>query len=108
VGELVDPTGFEPVFFYVRVVAGQLYFFFFFSESICLTMTIWAQKDIDFIPNISYPYLMKHKDDIYFYFAFVICLGFAIILISLGAMDSRNQKFLQEMVVNKPVLRFEF
>jgi hypothetical protein len=66
---------------------------------------------------------MKHKDDIYFYFAFAMCLGFTIILLSLGAMDSRNkklqaqidelrvlfnEKFLQEMVVNKPVLRFEF
>jgi hypothetical protein len=66
---------------------------------------------------------MKYKDDIYFYFAFAMCLGFTIILLSLGAMDSRNkklqaqvdelrilfnQKFLQEMVVNKPTVRFEF
>jgi len=34
VGELVDPTGFEPVFFYVRVVAGQLYSFFFLPAKV--------------------------------------------------------------------------
>jgi hypothetical protein len=66
---------------------------------------------------------MKHKDDIYFYFAFTMCLGFTIILLSLGSMDSRNkklqaqvdelrvlfnEKFLEEMVVNKPTIRFEF
>jgi hypothetical protein len=75
---------------------------------------------IDLSLNISYPHPMKHKDDIYFYFAFVICIGFTIILLSLGAMDSRNkklqaqidelrvlfnQKFLQEMAVNKPYPR---
>jgi hypothetical protein len=63
---------------------------------------------------------MKHKDDIYFYFAFVICLGFTIILLSIAALDSRNkklqaqidelrilfnQKFLQEMVINNPTIR---
>jgi hypothetical protein len=63
---------------------------------------------------------MKHKDDIYFYFAFVICLGFTIVLLSIGALDSRNkklqaqidelrilfnQKFLQEMVVTEPNIR---
>jgi hypothetical protein len=83
----------------------------------------WGAFFIDLPLNISYPHPMKHKDDIYFYFAFVICIGFTIILLSLGAMDSRNkklqtqidelrilfnQKFLQEMVVNKPTIRFEF
>jgi hypothetical protein len=63
---------------------------------------------------------MKHKDDINFYFAFVICLGFTIILLSIGAVDNRNkklqvqidelrllfnQKFLQEMVINNPTIR---
>jgi Golgi nucleoside diphosphatase len=66
---------------------------------------------------------MKHQDDIYFYFAFVICIGFTIILLGFGVMDNRNkklqaqidelrvifnQKFLQEMIVNKPTVRFEF
>lgn len=54
---------------------------------------------------------------------FVICLGFTITLLAVAMLDSKNkklqtevdelrllfnEKFVQEMVVNKPVVRFEF
>jgi hypothetical protein len=61
------------------------------------------------------------KSDIFF--MFIYCLGFLIMLLAIVSLkqDIRNvktetdelrllfnQKFLQEMAVNKPVVRFEF
>ena len=57
------------------------------------------------------------------FFMFIYCLGFLIMLLAIVSLkdDIRNvktetdelrllfnEKFLQEMVVNKPVVRFEF
>ena len=63
------------------------------------------------------------KDNMNIYFAFIMSLGFMICLLSIVSVNKENQnlqtqidelhllfneKFLQEMVVNKPVPRFEF
>lgn len=63
------------------------------------------------------------KDNMNIYFAFIMSLGFMICLLAIVSVDKENQnlqtqvdelrllfneKFLQEMVVNKPVVRFEF
>ena len=63
------------------------------------------------------------KDNINIYFTFVVSLGFIICILSIVALTKEtqklqievdelrvlfNQKFLQEMAVNKPTLRFEF
>lgn len=66
---------------------------------------------------------MKTQEDLQFYLMFAICLGFTITLLAVAMLDSKNkklqteidelrllfnEKFVQEMVVNKPVVRFEF
>ena len=63
------------------------------------------------------------KDNMNIYFAFIMSLGFMICLLAIVSVNKENQnlqtqidelrllfneKFLQEMVVNKPVVRFEF
>jgi hypothetical protein len=63
------------------------------------------------------------KDNMNIYFAFIMSIGFMICLLSITSLNKEaqklqcqidelrvlfNQKFLQEMVVNKPVVRFEF
>ena len=63
------------------------------------------------------------KDNINIYFTFVVSLGFIICILSIVALTKEtqklqtevdelrvlfNQKFLQEMVINKPTVRFEF
>jgi hypothetical protein len=63
------------------------------------------------------------KDNMNTYFAFIMSLGFMICLLAIVSVNKENQnlqtqidelrllfneKFLQEMVVNKPVVRFEF
>ena len=63
------------------------------------------------------------KDNMNIYFAFIMSLGLMICLLAIVSVNKKNQnlqtqidelhllfneKFLQEMVVNKPVLRFEF
>ena len=63
------------------------------------------------------------KDNMNIYFAFIMSLGFMICLLAIVSVNKENQnlqtqidelrllfneKFLQEMVVNKPVARFEF
>lgn len=60
------------------------------------------------------------KNNMNIYFGFVMCIGFTIALLALAGIDSRNrnlqtqidelrllfnQKFLQEMVTDKPKLR---
>lgn len=66
---------------------------------------------------------MKTQEDLQFYLMFAICLGFTITLLAVAMLDSKNkklqtevdelrllfnEKFVQEMMVNKPVVRFEF
>jgi hypothetical protein len=66
---------------------------------------------------------MKNNEDINFYIVFIMCLGFTITLISVAILENKNsklrtevdelrllfnEKFVQEMMVNKPVVRFEF
>jgi len=61
------------------------------------------------------------KDNMNIYFAFIMSLGFMICLLAIVSVNKEsqnlqtqidelrvlfNQKFLQEMVVDKPVLRF--
>ena len=63
------------------------------------------------------------KDNMNIYFAFIMSLGFMICLLAIVSVNKENknlqtqidelhllfnQKFLQEMVVNKPTIRFEF
>lgn len=63
------------------------------------------------------------KDNTNIYFAFIMSLGFMICLLAIVSVNKKNQnlqtqidelrlvfnqKFLEEMVVNKPVVRFEF
>ena len=63
------------------------------------------------------------KDNINIYFAFIMSLVFMICLLAIVSVNKENkkletevdelrvlfnQKFLQEMVTNKPSLRFEF
>jgi hypothetical protein len=63
------------------------------------------------------------KDNINIYFAFIMSLGFMICILAIVSVNKENkklqtqidelhllfnQKFLQEMVVNKPTFRFEF
>jgi len=63
------------------------------------------------------------KDNMNIYFAFIMSLGFMICLLAIVSVNKENQnlqtqidelrllfneKFLQEMVVNKPTVRFEF
>ena len=63
------------------------------------------------------------KDNMNIYFAFIMSLGFMICLLAIVSVNKENQKlqtqidelhllfnekFLQEMVVNKPMARFEF
>ena len=63
------------------------------------------------------------KDNINIYFAFIMSLGFMICLLAIVSVNKENQnlqtqidelrllfneKFLQEMVVNKPTVGFEF
>ena len=63
------------------------------------------------------------KDNMNMYFAFIMSLGLMICLLAIVSVNKKNQnlqtqidelhllfneKFLQEMVVNKPVVRFEF
>jgi len=63
------------------------------------------------------------KDNMNIYFAFIMSLGFMICLLAIVSVNKENknlqtqidelqllfnQKFLQEMVTNKPTLRFEF
>jgi len=63
------------------------------------------------------------KDNMNTYFAFIMSLGFMICLLAIVSVNKENQnlqtqidelrilfnqKFLQEMVVNKPTVRFEF
>jgi hypothetical protein len=63
------------------------------------------------------------KDNMNIYFAFIMSLGFMICLLAIVSVNKENQKlqtqidelhllfnqkFLQEMVVNKPTVKFEF
>jgi hypothetical protein len=63
------------------------------------------------------------KDNMNIYFAFIMSLGFMICLLAIVSVNKENQnlqtqidelqvlfnqKFLQEMVTNKPTVRFEF
>jgi len=63
------------------------------------------------------------KDNINIYLAFIMSLGFMICLLAIVSVNKENQnlqtqidelrllfneKFLQEMVTNKPVVRFKF
>jgi len=63
------------------------------------------------------------KDNINIYFAFIMSLGFMICLLAIVSVNKENkklqtqidelhllfnEKFLQEMAVNKPTVRFEF
>ena len=63
------------------------------------------------------------KDNMNIYFAFIMSLGFMICLLAIVSVNKENknlqtqidelrvlfnQKFLQEMVVDKPMFRFEF
>ena len=63
------------------------------------------------------------KDNINIYFAFIMSLGFMICLLAIVSVNKENkklqtevdelrilfnQKFLQEMVVDKPMFKFEF
>jgi len=63
------------------------------------------------------------KDNTNIYFAFIMSLGFMICLLAIVGITNQNrnmqteidelrllfnQKFLQEMAVNKPTIRFEF
>jgi hypothetical protein len=63
------------------------------------------------------------KDNMNIYFAFIMSLGFMICLLAIVSVNKENkklqtqidelhllfnEKFLQEMVVNKPMARFEF
>ena len=63
------------------------------------------------------------KDNMNIYFAFIMSLGFMICLLAIVSVNKENkklqtqidelhllfnEKFLQEMVVNKPTIRFEF
>lgn len=63
------------------------------------------------------------KDNMNIYFAFIMSLGLMICLLAIASVNKENQnlqtqidelkilfneKFLQEMVVNKPTVKFEF
>jgi hypothetical protein len=67
--------------------------------------------------------MKTNTDNSDIFFMFIYCLGFLIMLLAIVSLknDVRNvktetdelrllfnQKFLQEMVTNKPTLRFEF